>query len=903
MKQPKQEPQPLSPTELSWFSLPVSQVVARLNSSDAGLTAADAAQRLAQYGPNELPQAKPSSWLLRWLRQFHNILIYVLLGAAVITALLGHVGDTLVILAVVLVNAAIGVYQEGKAEQAMAALRHLLALQASVVRDGTRVRIAAEQLVPGDLVVLEAGDKVPADLRLVQVDDLEVQEAILTGESLPVTKSSAACQRATPIAERSCMAFSGTLVLRGQARGVVVATGIATELGRITGLLSNVKTLTTPLLAQMNRFARWITYFILSVAVVLVIIGYFVEHIPFVDMFMAVVALSVAAIPEGLPAVLTITLAVGVQAMARRNAIVRRLPAIETLGAVSVICTDKTGTLTQNKMMVAQAVTAAENYRVSGDGYAPQGSITARDTELLNPPRDLVDLASAALACNDAELMYAQGQWSVQGDAMEGALLAFARKVLASHQASEHMQRLATLPFDAKHRYMATLHETPEGCMYWVKGAPEQIIAMCRQQQQADGSLAQLDPYFWHEQADAMAHEGKRVLALAGKRYGHKSTKITAADVEHDLTLLGLVGLIDPPRPETRAAVAECLAAGIQVKMITGDHRGTAEAIARQIGLAYPHQVLTGADIDTMDDHGLAAAVTTTSVFARTSPENKLRLVMALQAHGHIVAMTGDGVNDAPALKRADVGIAMGITGSEASKEAAEVVLADDNFASIVAAVREGRTVYDNILKVISWSLPTSSGEALTIMVALLAGLTLPITPIQILWVNLITSITLGLALAFEPSEANIMQRRPRSRNAMLLNGELVWHILFVSLLFLAGVFGIYSYAIAQAYSIELARTLALNTLVVMEVFHLLFIRNRHSAHLDWHAIRGTRVVWLTIICVTAAQFAVTYMPPLQAVFSTASVPIEDGLIVVAIGMLLFFVIEIEKRLRLRLKT
>lgn len=886
-----------------WSCLSATKTLLCLEATEQGLSEHEALERKAKVGPNEFPKEKTSSLLIRWLRQFNNILIYVLLGAAVITGALGHLGDTLVILAVVIVNAAIGVYQEGKAEQAMTALRHLLALQATVIRAGKRARVAAEELVPGDIVLLEAGDKVPADLRLVQVDGLEVQEAILTGESLPVSKDISACSETTPLAEQHCMTFSGTLVMSGQARGVVVATGTKTELGRITGLLRNVKSLTTPLLEQMNQFARWITYFILSVALAMIAIGYVVERVPFVEMFMAVVALSVAAIPEGLPAVLTITLAVGVQAMARRHAIVRKLPAIETLGAVSVICSDKTGTLTQNKMMVADVVTTAERYKVSGDGYAPQGEITLKHGQVLARPDDLVELALAAAACNDAELSQAEGQWHVNGDAMEGALLAFAGKVMDTAASLEQLERLATLPFDAQYRYMATLHEFPEGCFFSVKGAPEQVISMCSHQLKTDGSAEPLTTEFWHEQANAMAHEGKRVLALARKACPQKLTTLKIENVNQGLTLLGLVGLIDPPRPESKAAVAECQAAGVQVKMITGDHRGTAEAIAQEIGLAHPDCVLTGADIDGMDDEMLAAAVSESSVFARTSPENKLRLVTALQGLGHIVAMTGDGVNDAPALKRADVGIAMGITGSEATKEVSDVVLADDNFASIVAAVREGRTVYDNIVKVISWSLPTSSGEALTIIVALLAGLTLPITPIQILWVNLVTSITLGLALAFEPSETNLMQRRPRERRRALLSGELVWHIILVSLLFLLGVFGIYRYAIAQDYPLELARTMALNTLVVMEIVHLLFIRNRHSPRLSWQAVRGTKVVWLTIACVTLAQLAVTYLSPLQAVFATASVAFADGLIILAIGALLFLAIECEKRLRLRRKA
>ena len=647
-----------------------------------------------------------------------------------------------------------------------------------------------------------------------------------------------------------------------------MATGADTEIGRISGMLSTVETLTTPLLRQMNVFARWLTMLILLIAAVLLVFGYFVEHFEFAEMFMAVVGLSVAAIPEGLPAVLTITLAVGVQAMARRNAIVRRLPAIETLGSVSVICTDKTGTLTRNEMMVASVVTDAHIFSLEGAGYEPKGEIrlndaavSAREHAILN------ELGRVAALCNDASLHERDGVWTVEGDPMEGALLALSGKVgIDTRKELAGWTRTDVIPFDAKHRFMATLnHDHENHAFVAVKGAPEQIFAMCDRQRTVSDSTEAFAERYWHEKADEIAAQGQRVLAFAVKPVPSEHTVLEFSDVDHGLILIGLVGLIDPPRLETIDAIAECRGAGIRVKMITGDHKGTAAAIGKQIGLQNPEKVLTGADLDAMGDPELAAAVLDTDIFARTSPEHKLRLVMALQSHGLTVAMTGDGVNDAPALKRADAGIAMGLKGSEAAKEAAEFVLADDNFASIAAAVREGRTVYDNIKKVISWTLPTNAGEAMTIIVALLFGMTLPITPIQILWINLITAITLGIALAFEPTEADTMRRPPRPRNEPLLTGELGWHIVLVSALFLGGVFGMYAYAVDQGYSIELARTIALNTLVVMEIFHLFFIRNIYGTSLTWKAVRGTKVVWATVIGVTAAQFAITYLPPLQA--------------------------------------
>jgi len=874
-------------------------------SRPSGLTETEAQERLERYGLNRLPEPARRSPLIRFLLHFHNILIYVLLGSAAITAALGHLADTLVILAVVIVNAAIGFVQEGKAEKAMDAIRRMLALKASVLRDDVRRSVEGEALVPGDIVLLEAGDKVPADLRLLRVNGLQVQEAILTGESVPVEKHTHPVDETASLGDRGCMAFSGTLVTSGLGRGVVVATGADTEIGRISSMLSTVETLTTPLLRQMNVFARWLTVLILLIAAVLLVFGYFVEHLEFAQMFMAVVGLSVAAIPEGLPAVLTITLAVGVQAMARRHAIVRRLPAIETLGSVSVICTDKTGTLTRNEMMVASVVTDAHVFSLQGAGYEPKGEIRLNDAAVSVRNHAILDeLGRAAVLCNDASLHEREGVWTVEGDPMEGALLALSGKVdIDIRKELASWTRTDVIPFDAKHRFMATLnHNHEHHAFVSVKGAPEQIFAMCDMRRTVTNSTKAFEERYWHEKADEIAAQGQRVLAFALKPVPPEHTVLEFSDVEDGLILIGLVGLIDPPRAETIDAIAECHGAGIRVKMITGDHKGTAAAIGKQIGLQNPEKVLTGADLDGIDDFALAAAVLDTDIFARTSPEHKLRLVMALQTHGMTVAMTGDGVNDAPALKRADAGIAMGLNGSEAAKEAAEFVLADDNFASIAAAVREGRTVYDNIKKVISWTLPTNAGEAMTIVVALLFGMTLPITPIQILWINLITAITLGIALAFEPTEADTMRRPPRPRNEPLLTGELAWHIVFVSALFLGGVFGMYAYAVDQGYSIELAHTIALNTLVVMEIFHLFFIRNIYGTSLTWKAVRGTKVVWATVIGVTVAQFAITYLPPLQTLFATVAVPFWDGVLIVGVGVALFAIIETEKQLRLRMR-
>lgn len=843
-----------------------------------GLTGAEATRRLAEHGPNRMPEVRGRGPILRFLMHFHNVLIYVLLGAAVVTATLQHSVDTGVILAVVMANAVIGFVQEGKAEAAMAAIRQMLAPRAAVLRDGQRLTVDGAEIVPGDIVLLEAGDKVPVDLRVLEARGLAAQEAILTGESVPVEKDAGPVAADAALGDRRSMLWSGTLVTQGTARGLAVATGPGTEIGRIGGLLAGVEQLTTPLIAQMDHFARWLSFLILLAAGLLLVYGYFVGHHEFDEMFMAVVGVAVAAIPEGLPAVMTITLAIGVQAMARRHAIVRRLPAIEAIGSVSVICTDKTGTLTRNEMVVAAAETPKGSFTIAGEGYAPLGSIT--------PAGDLSRLALAAALCNDAALHDRAGQWTVEGDPMEGALLAFAGKVGVSQAAD----RLDAIPFDSRHRFMAVLTEDLGGRRAQVKGAPERVLRMC----------GGVDYAHWHDRAEALARRGLRVLALAERV--ETGDRLDAAALEGGLTFLGLVGLIDPPRPEAIAAVAECHSAGIRVKMITGDHAGTAAAIAAQIGLANPGRVLTGHDLDKLDDAQLALEAASVDVFARTSPEHKLRLVTALQANGLSVAMTGDGVNDAPALKRADAGIAMGLKGSEAAKEAADLVLADDNFATIAAAVREGRTVWDNLKKVISWTLPTNAGESLVVVLALLVGLAMPVTAVQILWINLITAITLGLALAFEPTESGTMARPPRRRDAPILSGELVWHVVLVAALFLASVFGVFTYALDRGHSLALAQTMAMNTLVVLEIFHLFFIRNIHGTSLTWDAVKGTRVVWTVVIAITAAQFAVTYLPPLQTILGTEPVPLADGLLIVGIGATFFAIIEIEKQIRLGLK-
>ncbi|MHA1547794.1 MAG: cation-transporting P-type ATPase, partial [Alphaproteobacteria bacterium] len=829
--------------------------------------------------------------------QFHDALTYVLIGATVVTALLGHWVDTQVILAVVLVNAVIGFLQEGKAENALEAIRDMLAPKASVIREGHRRTVPGSELVPGDIVLLEAGARAPADIRLIEVRSMRINEAVLTGESVAVEKATVPVGEAMPLGDRTSMAFSGTLVTYGQGKGVVVATGAQTAIGRISGMLSEVTRLHTPLTRQMDAFAKWLTGSILSLAVLVLAFGLLIRDYGFTEIFMAVVGLTVAAVPEGLPAILTITLAIGVQGMARRNAIVRRLPAIETLGSVSVICSDKTGTLTRNEMAVVSIATAKRLFTVSGVGYAPHGgfSLDGREVDVADYPL-LREVTRSALLCNEASLHEVNGQWSVEGDPMEGALVVVACKAGLDYGAeAKSFPRTDVIPFDAEHRFMAVLHHDHDGNgLIYVKGAPERILEMCARQRGFDGDFA-LDTDYWLSQAEKIAADGQRVLAVALKTTDTSHTVLRFDDLENGLTFLGLFGLIDPPREEAIAAVAECQAAGIHVKMITGDHAGTAVAIARQLGLENPGTILTGHDLDSLDDEILRRRVQDTTVFARTSPEHKLRLVMALQAEGAVVAMTGDGVNDAPALKRADVGVAMGRSGSEAAKEASEIVLADDNFATIAEAVRAGRTVYDNLRKAILFIIPTSGGEALVLIAAILLGSTLPITPVQILWVNMVTAVTLGLALAFEPAEPDVMRRPPRASGEAILSSFLVWRVVFVSILFLGALFGKFALAQAQGASIEEARTIVVNTLVVLEIFYLFSIRHLKAPSITWRGILGTPAVLIAVGAAAMLQVVFTYVPFIAAFFEARPLTWIQGAQIVAVGIAVLLILEIEK--------
>ena len=889
--------EPISTSE-SWHAVSAKTVFESLDTTPDGLSIEEVTHRLAKFGPNRLPEPKTRGPLIRFFYQFHNVLIYVLVAAGAVTAMLGHWVDASVIMGVVVLNALIGFVQEGKAENALRAIRQMLSPNAMVLRDGRQTTIRAEELVPGDIVLLQSGDKVPADLRLFRVKGLRIQESILTGESMAVEKITDPVAQEAVIGDRRCMAYSGTLVTHGQGSGVVIATGAQTEIGRISTLVSEVESVTTPLLRQMAQFGRWLTVAILILAVITFAFGVLLRDYAAADMFLAAVSLTAAAIPEGLPAIMTITLAIGVQRMARRNAIIRRLPAVETLGAVTVICSDKTGTLTRNEMTVRTIATAANLFELSGTGYDPHGELLLSNREVLPEEMPLLmEVVRAAVLCNDASLEQRNSEWLVHGDPMEGALLISGLKVGLDIEAeAKQYPRIDFIPFESEHRFMATLHHSHSGDAFiFLKGAPERVLDMCAHQRTVDGKQP-LRRNYWLSRIEEMAQQGQRVLAIAVKSVSHEQMELTFRDVENDLTLLGLFGLIDPPREEAIEAVQVCQQAGIRVKMVTGDHGATARAIARQLKLVNTDDVLTGQELELMGEDELRQRVQDVDVYARVNPEHKLLLVKLMQEQGLIVAMTGDGVNDAPALKRADVGIAMGQNGTEAAKEAAELVLADDNFASIAHAVEEGRTVYDNLKKAIFFILPTNGGEALIIFAAILFGFhQLPLTPVQILWVNMVTAVTLALSLAFEPPEQNVMRHPPRNAHETMLTPHLIWRVAFVSVILMSGTFGLFLWKMEQGVSIEHARTVAVNTLVMFEIFYLFNSRYITASVFNREGLTGNRYVLIAIGILIIFQLGFTYLSPLQSLFGTTSIDFTIWLRILLVTSSVLFLVELEK--------
>lgn len=870
---------------MTFHSLPPEDVLRKLDARCSGLTQAEAAQRIATFGQNILEAQARVSALQRFFSQFHNVFVYVLLVSAVIMLVFRHYTDAIIIFAVLLINAVIGFFQERKAEQAIAAIKQLLSESALALRDGKQVKLPSSQVVPGDIVMLEAGERVPADIRLLEANDLHIQEAILTGESESVLKNTDVYPPHTPLAEIRCMAYAGTHVVRGKGLGVVVRTAANTEVGKIGKKLPSLDAGHTPLQRTLDQFANRFCLIILALCALVYGIGVWLRNFSHQDMLFSVIGIAVSAIPEGLPAIMSITLAIGMRRMASRNAIIRSLPSVETLGSVDVICTDKTGTLTHNELAIAHVMTADHLIDVAGAGYAPHGQLNIRDQDVtIHTNHQIRILSHAAALNNDAELRELEHGWEMIGDPTEGALLCFAMKAGRDVGITRgRHKRQAGIPFDATRKYMATLHEIEGIKTIYIKGAPEVILPMCAGQLMITGATAPIDTPFWNRSTTDLASRGERVLALARIEYSENLDDLNNA------TLLGLLGIIDRPREEAKGAIAECRDAGIRIKMITGDHPVTASAIARQLGLENPDAILTGPEMDQMGDALLAKAIEHTSVFARTTPDQKLRIVNSLRQFGHIVAMTGDGVNDALSLKQSDIGIAMGQGGSALARESSKMVLADNNFASIVAAIEEGRTVYDNLKKSIRFMLTTDVAEAMTIVTAVILGFALPLLPGQILWVNTVTAVTLSLAMAFDPKSPGIMRRRPRSRDAAFYHKkEIAGSVAMLMVISGVTLFSFHA-ALGAGRSIEYARTLAVTMLVFAQISFLFSMRIQFQKRMLSTSIAEGKVAFAAAVITIILQLTFIYLPASEQIFSAAPLTLGDLGIIGLLCLGLFF--------------
>ncbi len=875
-----------------------------------GLSDGDAGTRLRLYGPNLLPPPRTAGPLHRLIRQLRDPLIYVLIAAGTVTLLLAEWVDSAVIFGVVVINAWVGFLQESKAQAALEALKAMVQTRARVVRGGDVRVVDSAGLVPGDLLRLDAGDKVPADLRLLTHSELRADESALTGESVPVLKDEDALPADTPVADRRNMLYSGTLLTHGSGTAVVVATGGETEIGEIHRLVGSAEPLATPLTRKLGQFSSVLTVVICALAIVTFLVGVARGERP-AEMFTAAVALAVGAIPEGLPAAVTITLAIGVGRMARRRAVVRRLPAVETLGSTTVICTDKTGTLTENQMTVRRIWTSSATAEVTGYGYAISGQLLSPGGEPADVTGDQSLWWTLAIAarCNEARLSDDHGTRQVVGDPTEGALLVVAGKAgLDVERLRDRFPRTETLPFSSERGLMATRHrdEQAAGSIDFMKGAVERLLPLCAAQLSVRGCLQPLDTGRVLAEMDSLAGEGLRVLATAAR--WHDDAPALTSDLAASVkaggwVFTGLVAMQDPARATASAAVATCRAAGIKVKMITGDHISTARSIARQVGILDAGDgsgVLSGRELAGLaDDAAYADAVERTQVFARVSPAQKLGLVQALQGRGHVVAMTGDGVNDAPALRQADIGVAMGAAGTEVAKEAADVVLTDDDFSTIERAVEEGRGIFDNLTKFIVWTLPTNMAEGLVILVAILLGSVLPIQPVQILWINMTTAVALGLMLAFEPTEPGVMDRPPRDPSKPLLTGSLALRTLLVSALLVTGAWWLFEWERSAGASLAEARTVAINVFVTVEAFYLFSCRSL-SRPIWSMRFFGNRWLLTGVAVQAAAQLALTYLPAMNALFHTAPIPVAAWLRIFAVAVAATAVVELDKRWRHR---
>jgi Ca2+-transporting ATPase len=892
--------------ETKWYQLPAAEAMKTLVTDKNGLSSDEAKKRLARYGHNELVFKKRGA-LVRLLLQFHSPLIYVLLAAAAVTAFLGMWVDTGVILAVVLANTAIGFIQEGRAESSMEGLRQMMVPQCTVLRDGSKKDIPARELVPGDIVLLTEGDRVPADLRLFYARNLSADEAALTGESVPVEKDTEPLAKPDlPPADQYGMAFSGTFITRGSGQGVVVGTGETTEIGRIARLMKEApRAASAPLIRKVAQFTKVLLIAIMCLAILNLVLGVILGY-DLVYSFLASVSLAVAAIPEGLPAILTIALAAGARAMVKRNALIRRLPAVETLGSTTVICSDKTGTLTKGEMTVLSVYAGQRDYEVTGAGYEPAGEFL-RDNQRIDPTQEsaLYETLTAGLLCNNATIEKAEDGYKVLGDPTEGALVVSAAKA----GLAQGMERLDEIPFESEHQVMATLHHGEKDNVIYVKGAPEIVLQLC-QKQVVNGKAVPLEAKTVLAKADEMAKQALRVLALAYKEVGRDKRALKREDM-NELVFLGLQGMLDPPREEAIEAVTKCRSAGIRVVMATGDHAQTAEAIARQLGIGQDGQVITGEELGKMTDGELFKAVDKIHVYARVSPAHKFRIVTQLQKRGQVVAVTGDGVNDAPALKTADLGIAMGIKGTEVAKEASDMVLVDDNFASIVAAVEEGRHVYENIRKVILYTLPTNGGQALLVMGAIalaafvpLFAVRLPLEPVQILWINLYDAIVLALPLLWEPREKGLLERLPRDPKEPIANALFFRKVGLVSLVMAASGFIVFYHYGTPAVSgpvvddlrLAQAQTAVLLDIMLIHIFYLFTARSLTLSAFEMNPFSNKMLLYGIGITIVVQLFLV-YSPPYTGLnlLRTAPFPADWWPFIILLALPGLLVIELEE--------
>jgi magnesium-transporting ATPase (P-type) len=881
----------------NWYHNDIEKVFEQLSSSTNGLAEDEAERRLAEQGYNRISEKKRTSPIKRFFLQFHNFLIYILIAAAGITAALNEWIDAGVIIAVVIINAIIGFLQESKAEAALASLKKMLSLQATIIRGGHQFTIPAENLVTGDVVMISSGDRIPADMRLFNSRNLHIDEAALTGESLPVSKHTEAIKDKSEIADQANMIFSGTFVTSGQGLGVVTETGDNTQLGKIAGMLQSIENVVTPLTRQLASFSKTLTLIIIIGCFAVYAYGTLIQGLPAIEVFMAAVAIAVSAIPEGLPAIMTITLAIGVTRMVDRNAIIRKLPAVETLGSTRIICTDKTGTLTRNEMTVTRIINSESDFTFNGIGYSPNGDIICQQgqVDIENYPA-LLFLLRAGLFCNEASLLNKKGEWCIEGDPTEAALLVAARKAsLVQSEEKAKFPRDDVIPFESEQQFMATLNHDHNGNGYvFLKGAPERIIELCDSLE--GDNKKEFIKQEWIDRAKEIASEGSRVLAIAYKSVPQQQDVLSFSDIEQgDYVLLGLTGMLDPVRQEAIDALIVCREAGINVKMITGDHALTAKSVARKMDLG--DEVFTGVELDQLSDQEFLQVAARVNVFARVSPEHKLRLVRALQHQGEVVAMTGDGVNDAPALKQADIGIAMGITGTEVSKDAADMVITDDNFASIANAVEEGRTVFNNLKKTIMFILPTNGGECLVIIWAIIMGGLLPVLPLHILWINMITTVALAITLAFEPVEEGTMKVPPRTPDAPLIEPALLWRIILVSIIMALGTYALFTYETVNGASINEARTVAVNTIVFFEIFYLFNTRYLKKNVLSFKGMFANKIILIGVTAVIIFQLLFTYTSLCQQLFKTVPITISSWINIVIVSIGLFFIVELEKLL------